>query len=223
MTSARSSTRYRDQLPDARAHGDHGPAGPHPGAGPADAAASPRSASRTTRRSCGAWPTSSSTSSSATAGASSSAPTPSPSPCWWWPTSSGVPEEDHQRFREGFGLSRHRRRGRRRRGGQPGREPAGLARRLVHRVHRGPPTPAPRRRAHRSGAGHLPRRVHARRHLGGPHLDLPVRRRTGDHRPAAGLGAQVPGRAPRAAGRAASRPASSSPTSSRRCCGSRAR
>ena len=30
----------------------------------------------------------------------------------------GVPEEDHQRFREGFGLTRHRRRGRRRRGGQ---------------------------------------------------------------------------------------------------------
>ena len=27
----------------------------------------------------------------------------------------GVPEDDHQRFREGFGLTRHRRRGRRRR------------------------------------------------------------------------------------------------------------
>ena len=30
----------------------------------------------------------------------------------------GVPEADHQRFREGFGLQRHRRRGRRRRGGR---------------------------------------------------------------------------------------------------------
>ena len=36
----------------------------------------------------------------------------------------GVPEEDHQRFREGFGLSRHRRRGRRRRArAAPGENP----------------------------------------------------------------------------------------------------
>ena len=79
----------------------------------------------------------------------------------------GVPEEDHQRFREGFGLSGTAGRGRRRRGGQPGREPAGLARRVVRRVHRGPAAPAPPGRAHRPGAGHLPRRHDAGGHLGG--------------------------------------------------------
>ena len=117
----------------------------------------------------------------------------------------------------------HRRRGRRRRGGQPEPQPAGLARRVVRPVHRGPAAPAPRGRAHRPGPGHLPRREHPRRHLGGAHLDLPVRGRAGDDRPPAGRGAQAPGRAPRAAGRAAGRPPTASPTSSRRCCGSRAR
>ena len=81
----------------------------------------------------------------------------------------GVPEEDHQRFREGFGLDRHRRRGGRRCRRQPGREPAVVARRHVRRVHRGPPRRATRGRAHRAGAGELPRRHDARGQLGRAH------------------------------------------------------
>ena len=61
----------------------------------------------------------------------------------------GVPEEDHPRFRQGFGMSGTRRRGRHRRGGQPQPQPAGLARLLLRRVHRGPPPVAPQGRAHR--------------------------------------------------------------------------
>ena len=117
----------------------------------------------------------------------------------------GVPEDDHRRFREGFGLPPHRGRGGRRGRGQPEREPAGLARRVVRRVHRGPPPPTARGRAHQAGAGDLSRRHPPGRDLGGAHLDLPVRRRPGDHRPPAGLGPAVSGRPPRGPGRAAGR------------------
>ncbi len=71
----------------------------------------------------------------------------------------GVPEVDHQRFRHGFGLS-----------GSPGQIGGGgegdgaqrtrMARRLVRQLHRGPPPRAARRRAHRPGPRHLPRRFH---------------------------------------------------------------
>ena len=90
-------------------------------------------------------------------------------------------------------------------------------------LHRGPPDDAPQGRAHRPGAGHLPRRQHPRRHVGGAD-----RRRS----------CSPPGRRPRPA--CSPPPSSTSPstpssrtssgttarrsrTSSRRCCGSRAR
>ena len=59
----------------------------------------------------------------------------------------GVPEADHERFREGFGFSTAagHARGRRRAGAQR----AGLARRVVRRLRRGPPPRAARRRPHR--------------------------------------------------------------------------
>ena len=119
----------------------------------------------------------------------------------------GVPEADHQRFREGFGLSRHTGRGRRRTGdGDPGRERARLARRVVRRVHRGPAARAAQGRAHRPGAGDLPRRHHARGDRGRADGHVPVRRRPGDDRPPARGRAEAPRRAPRAAGRAAREP-----------------
>ena len=119
----------------------------------------------------------------------------------------GVPEEDHQRFREGFGLTGtvgevgagdER---------QPGREPAGVARRA-----RSPSTsrtagasPA-RTCSPTSRSATYPDGTHAGRHVGRAHRDVPVRRRPGDDRPAARRRAEAPRRAPRAAGRAARRP-----------------
>ena len=75
----------------------------------------------------------------------------------------GVPEADHQQFREGFGLCRSPRRGRRRRrSGSAGENPLAWLDELLRRLHRGPTPRAPQRRAHRSRAGDVPRR-HARR------------------------------------------------------------
>ena len=118
----------------------------------------------------------------------------------------GVPEEDHQRFREGFGLSGTVGEVGVGGGRQPRRQPPRLARRVVRHLHRGPAARAPQGRAHRPGAGDLPGRERPRRHVGGADLDLPVRRRAGDHRPPARGRAEAPRRAPRAAGRAARRP-----------------
>ena len=73
----------------------------------------------------------------------------------------GVPEEDHQRFREGFGLSGRTRRDRWRRR-TSGMNALGWLDEWFAAVHRGPAARAPQGRADRLGAGHLPRRVHAR-------------------------------------------------------------
>ena len=123
----------------------------------------------------------------------------------------------------GLRPDRHRRRGRRRRGGQPGREPAGLARRVFAAYIED------RRREPRKDVltdlalATYPDGIDARRHLGRAHRDVPVRRRPGDHRPPARRRAEAPGRAPRAPGRSCGPTTTGSPTSSRRCCGSRAR
>ena len=124
----------------------------------------------------------------------------------------GVPEDDHQRFREGFGLSGNRRRGRRGRAGRrrARTRSAWLDERFA-RLHRGPPARAARRRAHRPRARDLPRRHHARRHHGRAHGDVPVRRRPGDDRAPARRRAEAPRRAPRAPGRAARATASCIP------------
>ena len=135
----------------------------------------------------------------------------------------GVPEEDHQRFREGFGLSVSPGQVGRGRGGQRRREPAGVAGRVVRRVRRGPAPRAPPGRADPAGDGDLPRRDRARGDRGGADGHLPLRRRPGDHRPAARRRAEAPGRAPRAAGRAAGATATASRASSTRRCASRAR
>ena len=92
------------------------------------------------------------------------------------------------------------------RSGSPGHNPLAWLDDVVRRLHRGPPARAPQGRAHRPGAGDLPRRQHPRRHRGGAHRHVPLRRRPGDHRPPARRRAQAPRRAPRAAGRAARRP-----------------
>ena len=97
------------------------------------------------------------------------------------------------------------------RGSRTRSQRARLARRVVRRVHRGPPARTARRRAHRPRAGDLPRRHHAGRDRGRAHRDVPVRRRPGDDRPPARRRAEAPGRAPRAAGRAARRTATGSP------------
>ena len=98
----------------------------------------------------------------------------------------GVPEEDHQRFREGFGLSRHRRRGRRR------REAAARARTRWRGSTSGSPTYIEdRRREPRKDVltdlalATYPDGTHAGRDLGRADGDVPVRRRPGDHRPPA--------------------------------------
>ncbi len=159
-------------------------------------------ASRTTRRSCGGSPTSSSTSSSPTAAASSSRAYTQPFAMLVVADVLGVPEEDHQRFREGFGL-----------GGRSGtvgagaeghrrREPAVLARRVSS-----PSYIEDRRREPREDVltklalatypdGTMPPVI-----VGRAHRDLPVRRRPGDHRPPARRRDEAPRRAPRDPGR----------------------
>ena len=92
--------------PDARAHGDHGSARPHPGAGLAHAVDHPEAAEGQRGVRLAPRRSSSSTSSSVTAGASSSRAYTQPFAMLVVADLLGVPEEDHQRFREGFGLSR---------------------------------------------------------------------------------------------------------------------
>ena len=118
----------------------------------------------------------------------------------------GVPEADHQRFREGFGLIGTVGEVGAGEEGNPGENALALARRVVHRVHRGPAARAAPRRAHRPGVGDIPRRDHAGRDRGRADVDVPVRGRPGDHRPPARRRAEAAGRAPRAAGRAAGEP-----------------
>ena len=135
----------------------------------------------------------------------------------------GVPESEHERFREGFGLSGtpgHVRAGE---AGRPGENPLGVARRLLRRVRRGAAARASPGRAHLARARHLPGRDHARRHRGRADRDVPLRRGPGDDRASARGGAEAPGRAPRAADPPPRTTATGSPTSSRRCCASRAR
>ncbi len=92
----------------------------------------------------------------------------------------GVPEEDHQRFVDGFGLTHGVGA---RASGAPGENPLALARRVVRRLHRGPPAVAPQRRAHRPGPGHLPGRLGAAGHQRGADGDVPLRRRARRPRP----------------------------------------
>ena len=83
-------------------------------------------------------------------------------------------------------------------------QPAGVARRQVLLLHRGPPQRSARRRADLAGDGEVPGRIHARGHRGGPLGHFPFRRRTGDHRQAAqrrAAGARRPARYPTAAAR----------------------
>ncbi len=114
----------------------------------------------------------------------------------------GVPESDHDRFREGFGFS-----------SSPGKLGSGstgmssnaleLARRLVHHLHRGPAPGAAGGRLDRPGSGHLPRRVDPRCDLGRADRDLPLRGGAGDDGTPARRRPQVPLRVPRASGRVA--------------------
>ena len=65
------------------------------------------------------------------------------------------------------------------------RQRAGVARRLVRRVHRGPSARATRRHPDRPRARHLPRRLDARRGQRRAHGDLPLRGGPGDDGPSA--------------------------------------
>ena len=133
----------------------------------------------------------------------------------------GVPESDHQRFREGFGLT-HR----------PASsvtssesrdERARVARRVLRLVHRGPSAGASHRRAHRSRPRQLPGRLHARRDRRScgprPSCSRPVRR----PRPACSPPPSSTSPSTRSSRTSSAPTASASPTSSRRRCASRAR
>ena len=61
----------------------------------------------------------------------------------------GVPEEDHEEFREAFGAQRPGHQHRRPRPRADRGQPAGVGRREVHPLHRGPPQEPPRRRPDR--------------------------------------------------------------------------
>ena len=174
---------HRSQLPDERAHGHHGPAGPHQGPLAAEPAADPerlkeneefmwRLADRQLDEFLGDGT------------ASSSPNTPSPSPF-----GDRRPARRARRKTTRSSARCWRRSPRRaRRCARPrvrGHQPAGVARRQVLHLHRGPPPRAPRRRADRAGDREVPGRLHAGGHRGGPLGDLPVRRRPGDHRQAA--------------------------------------
>ena len=136
----------------------------------------------------------------------------------------GVPEADHQRFREGFGLRGSAGRGRRRRRRATSElNPLGwLDDWFADYIE-------DRRREPRQDVltdlalatypdGTTPDVI-----VGRAHGDVPVRRRSGDDRPPARRRAASTSPSTRAAGRAARATASSSRTSSRRCCASRAR
>lgn len=92
----------------------------------------------------------------------------------------------------------------RRAGGRPGprdgrHQPAGMARRQVLQLHRGAAARAARGRADLPGGGEISGRIHAPGHRGRPLGDVPVRRRSGDHRQAAQrgpAGARRPARHP---------------------------
>ena len=116
----------------------------------------------------------------------------------------GVPQVDHQRFRDGFGLSGNPGRTRWRRGHRA--ECLGLARQLVRPVHRGPPARAPPGRADAIGARNVLRRDDPRSDCGGADSDVPVCRRPGDDRSPARCRAEVSVRVPRAPGRASGAP-----------------
>ena len=117
----------------------------------------------------------------------------------------GVPEADHQRFREGFGLS-----------GSPGKigaEGKGMSGNALDWLDEWfTQYIEERRREPRDdvltepGARHLSRRLDARRGQRRADGDLPVRGRPGDDGPTARGRPQVPLRVPRAAGRAAGAP-----------------
>ncbi len=116
----------------------------------------------------------------------------------------GVPEEDHEEFREAFGAQRPRNNI----GGldhEPiAANPLGVGRREVQPLHRGPPREPPRRRADRTGHREVPGRLDPRGGRRGPHRHVPVRRRPGDHRQAAqrgDAGARRPARHSAAAAR----------------------
>ncbi len=109
----------------------------------------------------------------------------------------GVPEEDHEEFRDAFGAQR------------PGTTIGGLdhepiatnplewADEKFSHLHRGSPEEPPRRRADGLGHGAVPGRVDARGHRRRPDRHLLVRRRPGDHRQAAELGVAGTRRPPR--------------------------
>ena len=97
----------------------------------------------------------------------------------------GVPEEDHKEFRTVLGADRPGARVGALDLRVGGHQPAGVARRQVLRLHRGPAQRSARRRADLAGDGEVPGRIHTRGHRGRPFGDIPFRRRTGNHRQAA--------------------------------------
>ncbi len=135
----------------------------------------------------------------------------------------GVPEDDHRRFREGFGML-----------GTVGEVSAGadgqqsgnalgwLDQEFASYIEDRRRAPA-RRRAHRPRARDVPRWHHARRHRGGAHVDLPVRGWAGDDGAAARVRAEAPRARIRDCRTSCARTTTASPTSSRRRCGSRVR
>ena len=134
----------------------------------------------------------------------------------------GVPEADHQRFREGFGLS-----------AAPGgvgagpqatrAQPARMARRLVRDLHRGPAARAAQGRVDRPRPRDVPGRHHARRHQRRAHRHLLVRRRPGDDgAPARGRVAASSPSTP-SSRTSSGRTTNASRASSRKCCAWRAR
>ena len=134
----------------------------------------------------------------------------------------GVPESDHQRFREGFGLSSSP--------GKMGGGGEGMALnalewlddwfgRYIEDRRREPRA----RRADRPRARDVPGRLHSGRDLRRAHGDVPLRRRPGDDGPPAGRGLEVPVPSTPSSRTSCVPTASGSPTSSRRPCASRAR
>ena len=135
----------------------------------------------------------------------------------------GVPEEDHQRFREGFGLTKGIGTVGAGEQGERGREPTRLARRVVRGLRRGPEAHAAQGRPDRPGAGDLPGWRNAPGDLGRANRDVPVRRRSGDNGSIAGRRARSTWPNIRSCRTSYERTRSSSPTSSRRCFESRVR
>ena len=135
----------------------------------------------------------------------------------------GVPEADHHRFREGFGLTGTVGEVGAGQEGNPGENPLSwLDQRFIEYIE-------DRRREPRKDVltdlalatypdGSTPEVT-----VGRADRDVPVRGRPGDQRPPARRRAEAAGRAPRDAGRAAGGPRADPRASWRRCCGSRAR